>query len=109
MDDLNIKLKNKIMRRVYAIWFLRSAYCKVVGLASLAFLTSFYISFFSVIKNAVSSSYSPDTVLSYMFSSFVAADIVSKTLVVFMVVAVFMLGRDIFKRRTITGSQLARI
>ena len=109
MDYINIKLKNKIMRRVYAIWFLRSAYCKILGFVALAFLASFYISFFSVMRNAVSSSYSPGTVLSYMFSSFMAADVVSKTLVVFIVVAIFMLGRDIFKRRTITGSQLARI
>lgn len=110
INDVNIKLKNRIMRRIYAIWFLRSAYFKVLGFVSLAFLASFYISFFSVIRNAVSSSYSPGAVFNYMFSSFMAADIVSKTLVVFMIAAIFALGWDIVRRRkTSSGIQLARI
>lgn len=110
MADINIELKNKIMRRIYAIWFLRSAYFKILGFAALAFLASFYISFFSVMRNAVSSSYSPGAVFNYMFSSFITADIVSKALVVFMIAAIFALGRDIIKRRRVCfGIQLARI
>lgn len=110
MADINIKLKNKIMRRVYAIWFFRSAYFKVLGFVAMAFLTSFYISFFSVMRNAVSSSYSPGAVFNYISSSFMATDIVSKALVVFMIAAIFALGWDIIKRRKAgSGIQLARI
>ena len=111
MDDIiiNIKLKNKIMRRIYTIWFFRSAYFKVLGFAALAFLASFYISFFSVMRNAVSSSYSPGAVFNYMFFSFITADIASKALVVFMIAAIFALGWDIVRRKTNARVQLARI
>ena len=114
MDDIigniNIKLKKRIMRGVYIVWFFRSVYCKMFGFAALVLSASFYISFLSVFRNSISSSYSPGAVLNYMFFSFMAADVVSKTLVVFMAAAILTLGRDVVKNRKADARiQLARI
>ena len=51
----NLQLKNKIMMRVYAVWFMRkaadSAYLKLALTALALWLTSFYVSVSKVAEN----------------------------------------------------------
>ena len=103
MDNLlnNNLLKKRIMRRVYAIWFVRSVYAKMAVIGAILIASYLHISFVHVFSNTVnaSSGASSGFLLSakYLTSSFAAADIVSKFLLAGMIMAVFMMGRDLFK------------
>jgi len=94
MDNL---LKKRIMRKVYAIWFVRSVYAKFVFLGAVLIASYFHISFAHVFSNTMNASSGLLLSAKYLTSSFAAADIVSKFLLAGMLVAVFMMGRDLFK------------
>ena len=84
------------MRRVYAIWFVRSVYAKIAVIGAILIASYLHISFVHVFSNTLNAS---GFLLSakYLTSSFMAADIVSKSLFAGMFVAVFMMGRDFLK------------
>ena len=85
------------MRRVYAIWFIKSVYAKVAIFGAILFASYLHISFVHVFSNTINASSGFLLSAKYLTSSFAAADIVSKSLFVVMLVAVFMMGRDLFK------------
>ena len=99
MDNLlnNNLLKKRIMRRVYAIWFVRSVYAKMAVIGAILIASYLHISFINVFSNTVNASSGFLLSAKYLTSSFAAADIVSKFLLTGMIVAVFMTGRDLFK------------
>ena len=84
------------MRKVYAIWFVRSVYAKIAVICARLISSYLHISFVHVFSNTLNAS---GFLLSakYLTSSFMAADIISKTLLAGMIVAVFITGRDLFK------------
>ena len=94
MDNL---LKKRIMRRVYAIWFIKSVYAKMAVFGSILFASYLHISFVHVFSNTINASSGFLLSAKYLTSSFAAADIVSKFLLAGMIMAVFMMGRDLFK------------
>lgn len=85
------------MRRVYLIWFARSIYAKIAILGAILFLANLHISFVHVFSNTMNASSGFLLSAKYLSSSFVAADIVSKFLFAGMLMAIFMMGRDLFK------------
>ena len=94
MDNL---LKKRIMRKVYAIWFVRSVYAKIAVIGAILIAAYLHISFVHVFSNTINASSGFLLSAKYLTSSFVAADIVSKSLFAGMLMAVFMMGRDLFK------------
>ena len=94
MDNL---LKKRIMRRVYAIWFVKSFYAKMAVLGAILVASYWHISFVHVFSNTINASSGFLLSAKYLTSSFMAADIISKTLLAGMIVAVFITGRDLFK------------
>ena len=85
------------MRRVYAIWFVRSVYAKIAVIGAILIASYLHISFVHVFSNTLNASSSFLLSAKYLTSSFMAADIISKTLFAGMIVAVFITGRDLFK------------
>lgn len=94
---MDILLKKRIMRRVYLIWFARSVYAKMAVLGAILIAASLHISFLHVFSNTVNASSGFLLSAKYLTSSFAAADIVSKFLFIGMIVAVFIMGKDLFK------------
>ena len=94
---MDILLKKRIMRRVYLVWFARSIYAKMAVFGAILFAASLHISFFHVFYNTVNASSGFLLSAKYLTSSFAAADIVSKSLFVVMLMAVFIMGRDLLK------------
>ena len=94
---MDILLKKRIMRRVYLVWFARSIYAKMAIFGAILFAASLHISFVHVFSNTVNASSGFLMSAKYLTSSFAAADIVSKSLFVVMLMAVFIMGRDLFK------------
>ena len=90
-------LKKRIMRRVYAIWFVRSVYAKIAVIGAILIASYLHISFVHVFSNTLNASSGFLLSAKYLTSSFMAADIISKTLLAGMIVAVFITGRDLFK------------
>ena len=90
-------MKKRIMRRVYLVWFARSIYAKMAVFGAILFAASLHISFFHVFSNTVNASSGFLLSAKYLTSSFVAADIVSKFLFAGMLMAVFMMVKDLFK------------
>ena len=85
------------MRRVYAIWFVKSVYAKIAVLGAILIASYLHISFVHVFSNTLNASSGFLLSAKYLTSSFMAADIVSKSLFAGMFVAVFMMGRDFLK------------
>ena len=94
---MDILLKKRIMRKVYLIWFARSVYAKMAVFGAILFAAYLHISFIHVFYNTVNASSGFLLSAKYLTSSFAAADIVSKFLFVGILIAVFMMGRDLFK------------
>lgn len=94
---MDILLKKRIMRRIYIIWFARSIYAKIAIFGAILFLANLHISFVHVFSNTMNASSGFLLSAKYLSSSFVAADLVSKFLFVGILIAVFMMGRDLFK------------
>ena len=90
-------MKKRIMRRVYLVWFARSVYAKMTVFGAILFAAYLHISFVHVFSNTVNASSGFLLSAKYLTSSFAAADIVSKSLFVIMLMAVFIMGRDLFK------------
>jgi len=85
------------MRKVYAIWFVRSVYAKIAVIGAILIVAYLHISFVHVFSNTLNASSGFLLSAKYLTSSFMAADIISKTLLAGMIVAVFITGRDLFK------------
>jgi len=85
------------MRRVYAIWFIKSVYAKMAIFGAILIAAYLHISFVHVFSNTLNASSGFLLSAKYLTSSFMAADIISKTLLAGMIVAVFITGRDLFK------------
>ncbi len=94
MDNL---LKKRIMRRVYAIWFVKSVYAKMAFFGAVLIASYLHISFVHVFSNTLNASSGFLLSAKYLTSSFAAADIISKSLFVGMLAAVFITGKDLFK------------
>ena len=94
---MDILLKKRIMRRVYLVWFARSVYAKLAVFGAILVAASLHISFVHVFSNTVNASSGFLLSAKYLTLSFAAADIVSKFLFAGMLMAVFMMGRDLFK------------
>ena len=90
-------MKKRIMRRVYLVWFARSIYAKMAVFGAILLAASLHISFVHVFSNTVNASSSFLLSAKYLTSSFAAADIVSKFLFAGMLMAVFMMVKDLFK------------
>ena len=90
-------MKKRIMRKVYAIWFVRSVYAKIAVIGAILIAAYLHISFVHVFSNTLNASSGFLLSAKYLTSSFMAADIISKTLLAGMIVAVFITGRDLFK------------
>lgn len=94
---MDILLKKRIMRRVYLIWFARSVYAKMAVFGAILFAASLHISFVHVFSNTVNASSGFLLSAKYLTSSFAAADIVSKFLFIGILMALFIMGKDLFK------------
>ena len=94
MDNL---LKKRIMRRVYLVWFARSIYAKLAVFGVILVAASLHISFVHVFSNTVNASSGFLLSAKYLTSSFAAADIISKSLFVIMLMTVFIMGKDLLK------------
>lgn len=94
---MDILLKKRIMRRVYLVWFARSIYAKMAVFGAILLAASLHISFVHVFFNTVNASSGFLLSAKYLTSSFAAADIISKSLFMIMLIAVFMMGRDFLK------------
>ena len=90
-------MKKRIMRRVYLVWFARSVYAKLAVFGVILVAASLHISFVHVFSNTVNASSGFLLSAKYLTSSFLAADIVSKFLFAGMLMAVFMMVKDLFK------------
>ena len=90
-------MKKRIMRRVYAIWFVRSVYAKIVVIGAILIVSYLHISFVHVFSNTINASSGFLLSAKYLTSSFAAADIISKSLFAGMLVAIFITGKDLFK------------
>ena len=73
-------MKKRIMRKVYLIWFVRSAYSKFVVLGAILVAASFHINFANVFLNTMNASTGLAQSVSYIVSSFAAADMASKAM-----------------------------
>jgi len=96
-------LKNRIMRKIYFIWFLRkltSVFAiKIAVPVVLLSLSIYRIHFFNVFKNAIDSSSSFYDIPSFFFNSFWAAEIFDQFIVLGLVAFVGAIVWDIFKKR----------
>jgi len=103
MDNINNVVKQKIMRRVYAIWVFRKLTgplaIKASALVFLSFFVSRYVSLFDVAKNAFVSSQSPYSLPAYFVKSFIASDIISQALSLGLVFAILVFGGEVFKKK----------
>lgn len=90
-------MKKRIMRRVYLIWFARSIYVKIAVFGAILIAASLHISFVHVFSNTVNASSGFLLSAKYLTSSFAAADIVSKFLFIGILIALFIMGKDLFK------------
>ena len=94
---MDILLKKRIMRRVYLVWFARSVYAKLAVFGVILVAASLHISFVHVFSNTVNASSGFLLSAKYLTSSFAAADIISKSLFVIMLMTVFIMGKDLLK------------
>ena len=85
------------MRRVYLVWFARSIYAKLAVFGVILVAASLHISFVHVFSNTVNASSGFLLSAKYLTSSFAAADIISKSLFVIMLMTVFIMGKDLLK------------
>jgi esterase/lipase superfamily enzyme len=97
-DNNTLILKKRVMRRIYAIWFLRKATSPIfvkTGIFLLFVLAaSYYISFIDIIKNVFNSSGSFSSFSSYIVNSFIFADILSQILTIGILVTAGFVFRD---------------
>ena len=85
------------MRRVYLVWFARSIYAKLAVFGVILVAVGLHISFVHVFSNTVNASSGFLLSAKYLTSSFAAADIISKSLFVIMLMTVFIMGKDLLK------------
>ncbi len=101
MSDIN--LKNKIMRRVYAIWFFRkitsAVFVETFIFAAMLLAAVSCISFLSVMRNALNSSNSVYSLSNFFLNNFLIADAISKSLVLGMMIMTLILGWELFKKK----------
>lgn len=89
---MNILLKKRIMRRIYLIWFARSVYAKIIVLGAVLITASFHISFVHVFSNTLNASTDFSQSLNYIFSSFAAADAISKVMSAGIIITAIFVG-----------------
>lgn len=99
MDNININLKKRIMRRVYFYWFVRSVYAKAILLGGVVAMSAYHISFVDVAKNT--SHNSGLAAFRYLMSSFVAADVASKLILTAITLGALMIGWEIVKKKSV--------
>lgn len=97
------KIKKKIMRRVYTIWLFKKitspVFIETFVFAAMLFLAVSYISFLNVMRNAFNASSSVFSLPEFFVNSFIAADTISKLLLMGMMFMVFILSRDLLFRK----------
>ena len=103
-------LKNKIMRRVYAIWLFKkitgALTLEVFSFAAILFiLFSSYVSFFDVMKNAFGHSSLYD-LSAYFFNSFMLTDLVSQILILGAIATFILFNWEIVKNQFRTSLPL---
>lgn len=98
MDSVNKKLRNKIMRRVYAIWLFRRLSgpfaVELFFLGALSFGLSVYVSIRNVVNNTPSV-FSPGAVAGFFASAFYQAEMIVQILFVGILASAVFLLKDI--------------
>lgn len=93
------KIKKNIMRRVYAIWFLRRITKPFVIESILFFLFIFwltaYISFGDVWGNSRQLIFSPLAISNYMISAFLSTETLSKVLLIGLLTLISLFIKDL--------------
>jgi len=99
----NNDLKNRIMRRVYAIWFFKKATSffavKIYLFIAMLSAAVYRISFFDVAKNAFNSSNSFFTIPQFFLSNFLAVDWTHHILPFGVMSMTLILAWDLFRMR----------
>lgn len=91
-------LKKRVMYRIYCLWFLRSAYSKVALFGLLFLASSLYMSFPSIIKNAMPTAFSFGGFFGFLFNNFLVADVVAKSFTVVITFTAGYVAWDVAKR-----------
>lgn len=98
MDSINQNLKNKIMRRVYAVWLFRKLASpfavELFFLGALSFGLSVYVSIRNVVNNTPSI-FSPGAVAGFFASAFYQAEMIVQILFVGMLASLIFLLKDV--------------
>lgn len=107
----DIKLKNRIMRRVYAVWFFRKL-TSPFAVETLAFFVmlvwmSVHVSFGSVLANARPTFGSPFSVTNFFINAFWSTEFATKALFLVSAVLFFATLRNIWK--TLSNAVLLRV
>ncbi len=84
LADKKAKLKNRIMRRVYAMWLFRKiaspAGIEILSFSALLLWTSLYVSYINVLANAKPVLYSPYSAARFFAYAFWSTEFVEKLL-----------------------------
>lgn len=92
------KIKQKIMRRVYLIWFFkkitRPFALEIMSFTAISFLLATHISIINVWENSRHMIFSPISISGYMASSFLATEILTKILIVGLALVLGFWARD---------------
>lgn len=103
MHNLNINLKKKVMRQVYAIWLFRKIsspiFIEIVILSILVFLASKYIYVFRVMRNAFNATDSVYSLPGFFVRNFMIADAISKLITIGLIITILFFGKDLLKKR----------
>ncbi len=98
----NNNLKNRIMRRVYTIWFFRKITSPLVLKIATPFiffsLALYHIHFFAVLKNAVGSSNSFYDISRYFYNSFWTAEIPEQFIFLSLITITLAFIWDLFRK-----------
>lgn len=98
MDSINQNIKNKIMRRIYAVWFykkLTSSFAvELFFLAAIFFGLTAYVSLKNIFNNTPSV-FSPVAVAGFFASAFYQAEMIVQILFVGMLASLIFLLKDV--------------
>lgn len=96
-----VKLKAKIMRRVYAIWVLRQMVkpfmVEALFFAAAVFWMAFYVSFDNVLANVSPVAFSLTHLIDFIIAAFKSTEFISKVLFSTAFILSILLIKDLFR------------
>ncbi|RJQ30558.1 hypothetical protein C4572_04090 [Candidatus Parcubacteria bacterium] len=103
VGDLALAIRNernrkRIMRKVYFLWFMRSAYAKLLGVAVMMGVMAFHVSIIDVVANTINASPSFIKSFGYLADSFLAADFLSKFFLVAISIGAIAAAKEFFNK-----------